>query len=318
MSLEDIRSRNKDGKLDKFLKAAGKTSLGKKRNNNDQEETYYPERDKNGNGSCIIRFLPGLDSEDNPYFVERFQHGFRHNNKWFIEFCPTTIDKECPVCEDNFDIVDEYGSWDECPPDVQKILRARSRTNGYRAGNYCNILVIKDPANPENEGKVHLFKFGKAILNDILDMAQPVDNGLGETPEPVDVFDLMEGANYKFIINKKDGMANYSKSEFEKPSKCPDFDLESQHPLLPLVDEKLFKSYDELSERFQNVVKRRNKKVTETAEDAVSKQTSSGSTSAASSSASLDEHTNSKGVFENKAEDDNMEYFKSIAEDIEI
>ena len=122
MSLESIRERNKGGKLDRLLKAAGRTSRGKKSYNNEQDETYYPERDKTGNGSCILRFLPGLESEDYPYYVERFQHGFELNNKWFIEFCPSTLGNDCPLCEDNFDTIGEYGKWEDCPEDVQAII----------------------------------------------------------------------------------------------------------------------------------------------------------------------------------------------------
>jgi len=255
MSLDEIRKRNTDGALDHLLKRLGSTSLGKT-GNDDQEVTYYPERDKNGNGSCILRFLPGLESEGFPYFVERFQHGFQENGKWFIEFCPTTpsIDGNCPVCEDNREIVNSYGGWKKCPDAVQAMIRRRGRMNGFRAGFYCNVLVITDPANPENEGKVHLFKFGKGIMDMIIGMAQPEDDGFGNIPDPVNVFDLENGANFKFIIKKKDGRANYTKSEFESPSPCPEFDENEQVPLLPLVDPGLFKDYDTLKAKYMNVL----------------------------------------------------------------
>ena len=329
MSLEDLRNRNKSGKLDRLLKAASKTSAGKKSFNNDQEETFYPERDKNGNGSCIIRFLPGLESEDFPYYVERHQHGFSHNNKWFIEFCPSTIGNDCPVCEDNFDTIGEYGKWKDCPKNIQNIIRKRGRNAGFRAGNYCNVLVIKDPANPENEGKVHLFKFGKGIMDMIMDMAQPQDDGLGDTPDPVDVFDLVDGANFKFIIFKKEDRADYSKSKFEDPSECPDFDIDTQQSLLPIIDEKLFKSYDELSDRLNKVLSNKpSNRATRTASDAVDsddnrkkktddKKKSSGKKSDKKDNDDVD---NSDDNSDDDSDDDsdNMAYFQDIADDITI
>ena len=311
MSLEDLRGRNKGGQLDRLLKAASRTSMGAKKEVNTQDVTYYPERDKSGNGSCIIRFLPGLESEDYPYYVERFQHGFQANNKWFIEFCPSTIGKECPSCEDSFDIIGQYGKWDDCPEDIQATLRSRSRTNGFGAGNYCNVLVIKDPANPENEGKVHLFKFGKAIMNFILDMAQPQDDGLGTVKEPVDVFDLVSGANFKFIIRKKDKRADYSTSSFEDPSPCPEFDVDTQKALLPMVDDSIFKSYDDLTERLNKVLNKNSTRSFKSAEDAISSPPTKEEAKSSASDA-VNESSGSTG------DDDNMAYFQNLAEEVNI
>ena len=317
MSLESLRERNKSGKLDKLLKAAGRTSLGKKNTNNEQDVTYYPERDKKGNGSAIIRFLPGLESEDYPYYVERFQHGFQANNKWFIEFCPSTLGLECPVCVDNFDTIGEYGKWDDVPEDVQAVIRKRGRNAGFSAGNYCNILVIKDPANPENEGKVHLFSFGKGISDLIFGMAQPIDDGLGDVPEPIDVFDLLEGANFKFVIRKKDKRADYSQSSFEAPSPCPEFDVDEQQALLPLVDEKKFKSYEDLADRFAKVLNKTAKRTAKSAEDVVDqgvdKSESDGDMD------TPDGLPDSDGTVDGTDEgNDNMDYFKGIADEIKI
>ena len=316
MSLEGLRERNKGGKLDRLLKAAGRTSLGKKRENNDQETTFYPERDKSGNGSALIRFLPGLESEDYPYYVERFQHGFQFNNKWYIEFCPSTLDKDCPVCEDNFDTIGEYGRWDDCPVDVQDVIRKRGRNAGFRAGNYCNILVIKDPANPDNEGKVHRFNFGKAIMDLILDMAQPQDNGLGDVKDPVDVFDLGEGANFEFIIRKKDGRADYKQSKFEAPSKCPEFDEETQTALYPLVDKKLFKSYDNLSAKLGKVLNKKPNTNANKAEDMIDNKESANN---AKEPIKNDAEKAADSVKADEAQpDDNMAYFQNLAEEVQI
>ena len=316
MSLESIRERNKGGKLDRLLKAAGRTSRGKKSYNNEQDETYYPERDKTGNGSCILRFLPGLESEDYPYYVERFQHGFQENNRWFIEYCPSTLGNDCPVCEDNFDTIGEYGKWEDCPEDIQAIIRKRGRNAGYSAGNYCNVLVIKDPMNPENEGKVHLFSFGKGIMDMILDMAQPQDDGLGDAPEPVDVFDMVEGANFKFIIRKKDGRADYSKSAFEKVSECPKFDEEDQNALLPLIDEKKFKPYEELADRLAKVLNTK-KRVKGSAEEAMDEEPDEMPSQPDSDDPDLQEDNTSGGSNEEN-DDDNMAYFQGIADDVQI
>jgi hypothetical protein len=251
MSIEDLKSKIGDKIASKFK---NNTSYGAKKTYDEIEDTYYPERDKNGDGSALIRFLPGLDSEGNPYCIERFQHGFKHNGEWFIEFCPGTLDMPCPVCEYSKEVIKTFGSWDSIPEDVKNFLRNIGRNKGYRSGFFANILVIKDPANPENEGKVHLFRFGKTIADMIHEAANPKDDGFGNIPEPIDVFDLKNGANFKFIIRRKDKRANYSKSSFEESSPCPDFDLDEQFPLMPMRSEKIFKPYDELKKRFDKIM----------------------------------------------------------------
>lgn len=318
MSLEAIRARNKDGSLDRLAKAMGRTSLGNSRTNDEQEVTFYPERDKAGNGSAIIRFLPGLESEDKPYYVERFQHGVKHNGKWYIEFCPTTsgIDRNCLVCNYQFGLQEEYGGWKMCPKEIQTKIRPYFRTKGFRAGNYCNILVIKDPANPQNEGKVHLFKFGKAIMNMIVDRADPQDDGLGTTPKGVDIFDLDVGCNFKFIIRQKDGYSDYSLSSFEESTKCPEFDESTQSPLYPLVDKSVFKSDKELTARF-NAVFNSTKRVIPSAEKAMDYNDDKKGSKLPEhiiETSKVDDVIASEGV----SDEDNLAYFQDIAEEVNI
>jgi len=58
---------------------------------------FYPKLDENKNGQAVIRFLPAKEGESMPW-VKVFSHGFKGpNGRWFIEECPTTIGKECPV-----------------------------------------------------------------------------------------------------------------------------------------------------------------------------------------------------------------------------
>lgn len=315
MGLEEMRARNANGKLDKLIKATSRTSMGKKTTYT-KDVTYYPERNAEGNGSAIIRFLPGLDSEDNPYYVEKFQHGFQENGKWYVENCPSTIGREdCPVCNENFDIIKSYGQWDDCPEDVKKYLgKKRGRSSGYEAGYFCNILVIKDPANPDNEGKVFKFKYGRHIHNLIMEKAQPVDNGFGVIPEAIDVFDLESGANFMFIIRKKDNMANYDKSEFEKSSPCPKFNAEDQVPLLTITHESQFKTASELNTIYAKVM---NKTVPTKSAEEMAGSKSADSTPVDSKKAT-DVVSEPEGLAEDVPDDDNLAYFQSLANEVNI
>jgi len=298
MGLENLRKANKGGKLDKLLKAAGKTSQGKQKNYSD-DDLWYPERDSAKNATAIIRFLPGLQSEDEPYYVELMTHGFKNGGQWYIENCPTTVGEQCPVCEANGIL------WDEGTEASKKIASSRSRRTSY----YCNILVVKDPANPENEGKIFKFRFGKKILEKILDMGQPEF----EDVEPIDVFDLVEGANFRLSVRQKAGFANYDKSEFADATKVPAKVVktleDTQFVLAGYADEKNFKEYTALATRFAKVTgtgaphKTEEEKVVHHEESADEKVS--------------DDVPEDSGTNDDGEDGDNLDYFSKLADSVD-
>ena len=216
--------------------------------NSSDDGTYWqPEVDKVGNGQAVIRFLPTAPDNEFPW-VRIFSHGFKNsaNGKWFIDNCPTTLSKECPVCAANNEL------WNTGTKENQDIVRERKRKLHYVA----NILVVKDSKNPDNEGKVFKFKFGTKIFEKIKNAMQPQF----EDETPIDPFDFWEGANFKLKICKVEGYRNYDRSEFESPSPIAETDSEieaiwkQEHDLKELVAEGQFKSYKDLEKRLNAVL----------------------------------------------------------------
>lgn len=213
-----------------------------------QEDTrfWFPERDEDGAASTRIRLLPEPQGEDMPW-VKVFKHGFQDPNtgKWYIENCPTTIGKECPVCKSN----SEHWKQGE---NGQNIARARKR----QLTHFSNILVLSDPANPDNEGTVRLFKYGKQIF----DIIQAAITPQFEDETPIQPFDPWEGADFKFrIIKNQNNQTNYQKSAFGEPSELgTDEEIEEiwkkEHSLEQFVSEDNFKSYEELEKRFLQTI----------------------------------------------------------------
>jgi hypothetical protein len=206
--------------------------------------------DKAGNASATIRFLPRTEGDDLPW-VSIFSHGFQGpTGKWYIENSLTTIGEPDPVGELNSKL---WNSTTDDNAPARKQARAQKRKLSYIA----NILVISDPKHPENNGKVFLFKFGKKIFDKIMDKARPTF----EEDEPLNVFDLWEGADFKLRQKKVEGYPNYDQSVFE--SKSPIFGgdedkilkvVNSQHKLSEFLDRKNFKSYEELSRKLAMVL----------------------------------------------------------------
>jgi len=247
MSFANLK-RNRDS-LDKLTKAIETTTQTAEAGSKDDTRFWAPTVDKSGNGMAVIRFLPApsIDGDDGLPWVRRFDHGFQGPGGWFIDNCLTTVGDKCPVCEHNSTL------WNSGVEANKEIVRKQKRRLSYVA----NIYVISDPSNPENEGTVRLYKFGKKIFDKISEVMNP------EFPDetPLNPFDLWEGANFKLKIRNVEGYRNYDKSEFVDKSALLDGDdakLEAiytkEHSLKDFTDKKHFKPYEQLKARLDKVL----------------------------------------------------------------
>jgi hypothetical protein len=214
-------------------------------------------------GSAIIRFLPAPQN-DVLAWVRLFRHAFKAGGGWFIDNCPTTIGRQCPVCAQNNEL------WDSGDESNKGLARDRKRKLQY----ISNVLVIADPAKPENNGKVFLFSYGQKIFDKIKDKLEPEF----ASDAALNPFDLWEGADFKLRSRDQGGFVNYDKSEFANPAPLFGGDeakLEalwlSEHALTEFVDEKkAFKSYEDLEKRLNEKLSGKNTgRGAKTAEDAI-------------------------------------------------
>jgi len=207
---------------------------------------WKPEMDKSGNGYAVIRFLPAPEGEDLPW-AKVWSHAFQGPGGWYIENSLTTLNRKDPVGEMNREL------WNSGHDSDKEIARKQKRKLSY----YANIYVVEDPAHPENEGRVFLYKFGKKIFDKIMAAMQPEFKD--ETP--INPFDFWEGGNFKLKIRKVDGYWNYDKSEFSRPGTLAGLDdneleeiWKTEYSLTDFTDEKNFKTYEELENRFKLVL----------------------------------------------------------------
>lgn len=195
--------------------------------------------------------------------VTVFRNNFNVNGKYFNELNRREmLGEECPINE-----YDQAGwaAWKEAGKpegDTKKKLVDRLPKSEY----YANILVIEDHANPENEGKVFLFRFTQAIMGIINEGLEPSMPG----KDPVDPFDIYEGQNLRleFMMpeQKFGSWTGFAPKDIPKesgwlpPSPLAETDEEIEeimskaYSLMEFTDIKLFKSYDQLSKRFSEVM----------------------------------------------------------------
>ena len=294
--------------LDK-LRAAMETaspSEGAKKSYND-DTMWKPELDKTGNGYAVIRFLPTPEGEEMPW-VSYFDHGFQGPGGWYIEKSLTTLNKKDPVSEYNTSL------WNTGIEANKEIARKQKRRLHY----VSNVYVVSDPKNPDNEGKVFKYRYGKKIFEALKEAISPAF----EDEKAINPFDLRdEGANFKIKIRKVDGYWNYDKSEFDAVSPLGDEAMINSvfgqvHSLSAVIAPSEFKTYEELKEKLERVLGTVGSTSTaeSVAEDLEEVPWSNVNTASTASEPVIESAEVSAGVSAS-SEDDAMDYFKKLAQD---
>ena len=242
MSFNDFKKKSKSNMTDLIRKMEDQN----KKTDYKDDRFWRPEIDKTGNGFAIIRFLPEVENEDCPW-AKVYSHAFRGPGGWYIENCLTTISQKDPVSELNTQL------WNSGVESDKNLARDRKRKLNYTS----NIYVVSDPSNPQNEGKVFLYKYGSKIFEKLQEVMKPEF----KDEEAINPFDFWKGANFRLKIRKVAGYTNYDKSEFDSSSplcKGDDAELEkvwkSQYPLTEFTNSSNFKTHQELKDRLYEVL----------------------------------------------------------------
>ncbi len=260
------------------------------------ERLWKPELDKTGNGYAVVRFLPAPDGEEIPW-AKLYSHAFQGPGGWYIENSLTTTGGKDPVSDYNRTL---WNSGNEADKDT---VRKQKRKLSY----YSNIYVVKDPTNPQNEGKVFLFKYGKKIFDKIMEAMQPEF----EDETAINPFDFWQGANFKLKIKKVAGFWNYDSSEFDSVAPLLDDDdaLEAlwkkEYSLTAVTAPDQFKSYQDLEKRLKYVLGQNQKPARRFDEDL---EDESEGRSYAAAEKVVTQATSSED------EDDALSYFQKLAE----
>lgn len=236
-----------------LLKQAMENVTASSEGNDDEKNYWRPAVDKAGNGMATFRFLPapGVDGAGALPWAKIWSHGFQGpGGQWLVTNCLTTPGhtkgNKCPVCEHNAIL------WNSGIKANRDIVSKQKRKLHY----VSNVYVISDPKNPENEGRVVLFKYGVKIFDKIQEALKPQ---FPDEPE-INAFDLWKGANFKLKIRKVEGYANYDKSEFDTPGPLLNDDgklkaiWQSEFSLKEVVSDDKFISFEETQKRLNLVL----------------------------------------------------------------
>lgn len=248
LSFKDLKKSRQDN-LKKLTEQLNKM-VGSKGTPAEESDIFWsPTIGPDGNGFAIVRFVPPK-GEDMPW-IQKFSHGFRGpSGAWYIENSLTTLGKPDPC-----GLYNSY-LWNQGPAG-----QAQARNQKRRLTYYANVYVIKDSAKPENEGKVLVWRFGKKILEKIINQIKPPE-AEGGLDAAIDPFDLWSGRNLKVraktvkVVDPDTGAErkypNYDNSEWDSPGPLfkDDAKLEevynNTHSLTQFIAPSEFKEFEEL------------------------------------------------------------------------
>jgi hypothetical protein len=166
------------------------------------ERFYTLAKDKDGNGAALIRFLPDNDRAMIQKLFKINTTIIKNGKKRFVNvFSPTNIGLGCPFQEK------WQALWNDGKKDDAKVF-----SRGVRY--ITNIKVLKDPANPENEGKIFFYEMSGAMKEKIQNAVDPSeqDRSLGALPK--EMFNPLNGNSFRLVAKKgSNGQINYDNSE---------------------------------------------------------------------------------------------------------
>ena len=213
-------------------------------------------KDEHGKGAAIIRLIP--DKNLVP-FIKMFHYSLNRPNPanpakklWYINKSPDTIGLPDPVKEHYMKLIEE--KTEEAKAEAKRF----SRQTKFIA----NIIVIKDPANPENNGKVFLWEFGTKLLDKFNSWVHPSEQELAMDQKPMNIFHPVDGFNITLKIRPDQHSFTYDDTTII-PNSCSihksvvdedsafKFIQANTYELNEMLKPESFDSYETLKSKFE-------------------------------------------------------------------
>lgn len=211
-----------------------KSALAQDNNNSSLSEIMKTEV---GN-TYTVRLLP-YTKDPKKTFFHFFTHGWTSfsTGQYVATLSHQTFGERDPIAEERFRIL-RTGSESD---------KEKAKAIGRSEKWLVNVYVINDPANPDNNGKVKILRYGKQLQKIISEAIEGEDSDeLGAR-----IFDLSpNGSNLKIKVEKQGDYPSYVSSKFSMPNAIPELDDTKAKKIYDSVFEldKVFtlKSHDEL------------------------------------------------------------------------
>ena len=221
-------------------------AFGDKKNYDNETDSRFWKlsRDEKGDGAAIVRFLPDLNGT--PFIALTKINAQNPGTKGFFvtEWSPASIGLKCPFNEKFTEL------WNGGFKDKAKTLGRAQRF-------ITNVKIMKDPANPSNEGKIFLYDMSKTMIDMLKEVMVQTEQMKALDESPIAVYNPIEGNN--FLIKVKDGengIPTYTSSKFadkvtgiypDKETATADI-MANTYSLKEFFEPTNFKTYEELTD----------------------------------------------------------------------
>lgn len=235
--------------FDSMVSEIGKDPFAAQSDKYAEDNRFYKlGKDKDGSGGAIIRFLPDQHKNMIQQVYKINTTIEKNGKKRFVnELSPNTIGAPCPFQE----------KWQELWNAGEK---EESKKFGRAIRYYANIKVIKDPANPENEGKIFLLDMSGTLKDKIQKLVNPsqADKDLGAVAKQL--FNPIKGNSFRLVARKgTNGITNYDSSDaiaeengiYATPQEAFDDITKNTHDLSDFRKPETFLPYDKLQEKLR-------------------------------------------------------------------
>jgi len=228
----------------------------KQKNSDVDERLWALTKDKDGNGSAVVKLLPGkrINGEDTAPVVKLFKHEIflkKANGSWGVykNLSPQNIKQDCPVSDAYNELkgsgVDEY----------EKL----SASIGRRTQYLSNVYIENDIGASANSGQIKIWTYGKMISDQIWAELEPSEQQQKLGIKPKNLFDLpaSEGlivsvsgkrldTKFTIKINEKKEWWDETKSLSILENDC--------HNLEEFLDPKKYSDYETLRKEFARAI----------------------------------------------------------------
>lgn len=231
-----------------MAEAIGSDPFAEKSNKFAKDERFYTlTKDKEtGKGAAIIRFLPDSEKGMIQKMSKINSTVIKNGKKRFVsEFSPSTIGQPCPFQEAWQEL------WNEGDKEGAKVF---GRGQRY----ITNIKVLKDPAKPENEGKIFLFEMSATMKDKIQQAINPSEQDRELGAQPKELYNPLKGNSFKLATKKgSNGIITYDPSEvitevtsiYDSVDEALEDIKNNTYKLSDLLKPEAFMSYEELQKK---------------------------------------------------------------------
>jgi len=235
--------------FDAMKEAVGVDPFAEKSNRYAKDERFYTlAKDKNGSGAALIRFLPDSERGMIQKLFKINTTIIKNGKKRFVsEFSPSSIGQPCPFQE----------QW-------QALWNAGDKEGAKQFGRgikyIANIKVIKDPANPQNEGKIFLYEMSGAMKDKIQNAVDPSEQDRALGAQPKELFNPLQGNSFRLVAKRgANGQINYDSSEvinevtsiYDSVEAALEDIKSNSHKLSDLLKPESFMTYEQLQDKMR-------------------------------------------------------------------